>query len=80
MGSSVSAKDRIQPRMLTTAWPAGLMVSIRLRMPRRVSRWFIGTLAWPSGRASSARYSRYPGRTQSRQRGTMSRVNRVVCS
>ena len=28
------------------------MVSIRLRMPRWASRWFIGTLAWPSGRAT----------------------------
>ena len=34
------------------------MVSIRLRTPCCASRWLIGTLAWPSGRASSVRYSR----------------------
>lgn len=28
------------------------MVSIRLRTPRWAARWFIGTLAWPSGRAT----------------------------
>ena len=35
-----------------------VMVSIRLRIPRCVSRWFMGTFAWPRGRATTARYSR----------------------
>jgi len=29
------------------SWPGGLIVSIRLRIPRWVARWFIGTLACP---------------------------------
>ena len=35
-----------------------VIVSIRLRTPRSMSRWFIGTLACPSGRATRVRYSR----------------------
>jgi hypothetical protein len=45
MGSSSSAKDRIQPRTTGWAWPGTVMVSIRPRIPRSASRWFIGRLA-----------------------------------
>ena len=34
---------------------------MRLRIPRRASRWFIGTLAWPSGRATSAAIQQVAG-------------------
>ena len=78
MGSSVSANERIQPRTVPPGSP--VMVSIRLRTPRCASRWLIGTLACPSGLATSVRYSRYPGRTHSRHCGTMSSANLVVCS
>ena len=34
---------------------------MRLRMPRWASRWFIGTLAWPSGRATTSGRAGSPG-------------------
>ena len=60
MGSPVSAAERIQPRTATGLAvpgvpPTPVMASIRLRTPRCASRWLIGTLAWPSGLASSVR-------------------------
>ena len=42
-------------RLLTAVAVARVIVSMRLRTPRNASRWFIGTLAWPSGRATSVR-------------------------
>ena len=79
IGSSSSANDLIHPRT-DTAPSTPLTVSIRLRIPRWASRWFIGMLACPKGRATAVRYRRYPGLTHSRHSGTMSKANRVVCS
>ena len=57
IGSSSSANDRIQPRTDTVA-STPVIVSMRLRIPRWASRWFIGMLACPNGRATTVRYSR----------------------
>ena len=57
IGSSSSANDRIHPRTDTVA-STPVIVSMRLRIPRWASRWFIGRLACPSGRATAVRYSR----------------------
>ena len=54
IGSSSSANDRIQPRTDTVP-STPVTVSMRLRIPRWASRWFIGTLACPSGRATTVR-------------------------
>ena len=61
IGSSSSANDRIQPRTgapLSAPLSTPPIVSIRLRIPRCASRWFIGMLACPRGRATAVRYSR----------------------
>ena len=44
IGSSSSANDRIQPRTDTVP-SIPVTVSMRLRIPRWASRWFIGMLA-----------------------------------